>query len=90
MPVTSIFQGRDCHFEKLCVGVRILPKFAARMAQEKFRVLFVRQAISRNMFRLDRNRFLQRRAPLMIRLTWQSEHQIDVDVRETCVSQNTK
>ena len=34
--------------------------------------------------------FLQRCAPLINGLTGQTEHQIDVDVRETCVAQNPK
>ena len=67
MLVTGIFQDRHCHFEKFCVCIRILPKFAARVAQEKFRVLFVRQAIRGNMLRLERDCFLQSRAPLIIR-----------------------
>ena len=65
MLVTGIFQDRHCHFEKFCVRIRILPKFAARVAQEKFRVLFVRQAISGNMLGLERDCFLQGRAPLI-------------------------
>ena len=90
MLVAGIFQDRHRHFEEFCVCISILPKFATSVAQEKFRVLFVRQAVCRNMFRLECNCFLQGPAPMVTRLTWQTEHQIDIDVCETCVAQNPK
>ena len=34
--------------------------------------------------------FLQRRAPLINGLTWQTKHQIDVNVCETCIAQIPK
>ena len=52
MLVAGIFQDRHRHFEKFCVCIRILPKFATSVTQEKFRVFFVRQAVSGNMLRL--------------------------------------
>src|ERR1700730_6305254 len=68
MLVTRVFQYQHRTFEKLRVGVRVLAKFAARVTQKKFRVFFVSQAISRNVFRLKRDRSLQRFAPLRDRL----------------------
>src|SRR5437773_6099953 len=90
MFVTSLFKHRHCYFEKFCVCIWVLTKFATSVAQKKFRILFVRQAVSGNMFWLKRNCCLQARAPLINGLTGQTKHQIDVDVCETCVAQNPK
>ena len=68
----------------------IMPKFALRVAKKEFRVLLVRQAVSRNVFGLERDGLLQARAPLACRLPRQTEHQIDIDIGKPSGTQNPK
>src|SRR5947209_130537 len=82
MFVAGALQDRHRHLEKLGVCVRVLRKFAARVAQKELCVLLIRQAIGGDMIRLKGNGLLQRQSPLLDGLAWQTEHQIDVDVRE--------
>src|SRR6266478_8401362 len=90
MFVAGILQDRHGHLEKLGVHICVLPKFAARVTQKKLCILLVRQAISGDMIGLERDGFLQRQSPLLNRLSWQTEHQIDVDVREPGCAQKMK
>ena len=50
------------------------------MAEEEFGILLVGEAVRRDVLRLEADRFLQCKFPLLDGLTWQSEHEIDTDV----------
>src|SRR5205823_771505 len=48
MFVAGSLQDRHRHLKELRVGVRILPKLAARVPQEKLRVFFVGEGVGGN------------------------------------------
>jgi hypothetical protein len=80
MLVTGRFQDRHRHFEKLRIKIGITAKFTARMSHKELGVFFVSEAVSRNVFGLERDRLLERRSPLLQRLPRQAEHQIHVNI----------
>ena len=89
MFVAGGFQHRHRHFEKFSVCITILSKFAASMTEKKLRVFLIRQAVSGNVLRLERDRSLYA-AAIGQDLARQTEHQIDVDVREPSRAKNSK
>jgi len=86
--IAGNFQDRHCPIEKRGIGVRVLQQFTARVAQKEFRVFLIGEAVGGDMIGSKGDSFLQCEFPLLDGLTWQSEHEIDIDVRESGSAQD--
>ena len=80
MFVARVFQDRHRRLEEIRFNVGVRAKFTTRVAQKKFCVFLVSQAISGNMLGLQRDRFLKRCSPLFSRLSGKPKHKIDIDI----------
>ena len=68
MLVTSALERRHRQVKKAYFGFIVNSEFATCESREKLSVLLIGEAVGRNMFGLERDRFLQGTAPLRFRL----------------------
>ena len=87
MLVASIFEDRHGRLEERGICIHVLSKFTACVAQKKLSVLLVSEAVGGDVIGFEGNGFLQCEFPLLDGLPRQSEHKIDIDVRESGCSE---
>ena len=88
--ISRLAQHLHRSLEELRIGIGIGAQFPFGVPQEKFRILFVGQTVSGNMFGMQSDRSLKRRLPIVKRLSRQTEHQINVQIVETRIAQDVK
>src|SRR5205823_8741383 len=76
------------HLEKPSICVCVLQKFPARLAEKELRVFLIGETVGRNVIGLEGDSCLQCGFPLLNSLTRQSEHEINIDARESGSSQD--
>ena len=74
MLVASLLERCHRQFKKARFRFIVREKFTTLESCEKLGVLFVGEAVGRNMFGLERDGFLQRIEPLPFRLPGQGKH----------------
>ena len=90
MFIACVFENAHGHLEKRSIRVRVLSKFTACVAQKEFCVLLISEAVGGDVIGSKIDRFLQCELPLVDGLSRQTEHEIDIDVREPGSSQNVE
>src|SRR5208282_3287364 len=81
---------KNAHSQLVEFGILlcVLPQFASLKPPKEFRVLFVRQAIRRNMFRIEPDRLQQALLPTRQSLPRDSKNQVEVQIGKSRAAQN--
>src|SRR6266542_2132830 len=90
MFIAGLLQDRHSHLKEIRIGIRIRFEFSSCLAQKKFGVLLVGEAVGGNVVGAHRDGFLQGLLPLLNCLTREAKYEIYIDIHASCLTQNMK